>query len=571
MSQFLRFYNEPSHIRVHNANTGVTSFFQKRELAIQVNNDPLNISFFLRTGSFTGYYRFADVQIPTRINVASLVRQLENWAARGTDFQDSYSYDPETVMQVTASYDKSPLSIDEVRNDVHLYPSVTGALATGLIGAVQSALAEAQHEVVMSGPVGGRIARQSKHYVACPVDKCLVALASGSLLDGDLIGGSNYKAVVAAGAGGPIDGAVGFVGRVGVFDDKYDAVYNADSTGNGVFFQFDYDPLRDDYLAGSAKPNPFAVDLYASLAVGAERSAFVTEYQACKEWVVLRTSYTGSQLDFKVPRSRWNVNRLDVEVDGSLLDIDPTAVQTFVFRWGSAPGMRVMAGVLYTGVVVWAHEFDTLADGLRLGAVSLPLRWELDNRAGAAHGDLIQGGGVVSCDGPYHIPGRGFTFDDHLSLKTLTSQTPVPLMSLRLSSGRNRARVYPTRLVILNVDSAGTAKWELRLNATLTGATYAASSAFSYDNPAGTGALSIAERGAFSEVDTAATGASLGLTLASGYVHDSRVVEVNLEEQFKDSPLLADIAGNTDALTVVATYMQGAVTLAVSLHWTEFD
>lgn len=304
-----------------------------------------------------------------------------------------------------------------------------------------------------------------------------------------------------------------------------------------------------------------------------EEAAFVASYREAKLWVVLRTNATGTQTDIRVPRFDWNVDQLDVINEGALVDLDPTKTNTYVFRWSAMPGTLCSVGLLHRGQVNWMHEFDSTesADDVpyRLGSASLPLRWELDNRLGLQSASMVQGRGIVSCDGPYDVRGRPFTFDTHVSLTTLTLQQPVPLLSIRLSESRNRGRIQPMRISMMNVDASGTVKYELRLNATLTGDSWTAGESYSFDNAAGTGTQSLSGSGSMSQIDTDATAVSGGLTVVSGYLVDNVTRDLSLD--FQDIQLASGISGRPDELTLVGTYIQGSSSVAVALQWTEFN
>lgn len=567
----MEFFNEATFIKVYDNETKVTSYFNKEGLVIQAMTDPINLSFFLRSDGYTGYYKYADVKTPSRLNIESLMKQIGTWAFDKL-YTEIFMNDPHCVMQVKVPYDKSPMYIDEVRNDVVAYPFGTGTVAGTLNSTVSSLHSRDAREVLMITPNassltddGGRIVRQTKTYNACSSDKYLVATVSGTLLDPDTIGNNNYavshsNSVIMATSKGTRY-------RIGVFDDEKDTQVNKGDSGNGVFVEYHYDPDRVDHLSGSGGDNYYAVNKMASLSA-ADATSYAGKYVENKLWVVLRTNVTGSVVESRVPRFDW-YDTLSKE-DGSLFDIDPTTSESYVFRWTAAPGMKISVGVLYFGIVNWIHEFDiSESPAYRLGSSTLPVRWELDNRKGGMECKMRQGRAVVSSDGMYDVSGRPYSFDTHMQQRTLTSQTPVPILSIRLRDSRNRGRIHPQRLSLMNRDSGGVLKYELRLNATLTGATFTKSEAYSYDDASGDGALALSQYGSFTEVDVDATAVSGGITLTSGYFTDAEFRDIALE--FREIHLVSDIAGIADTLTLVCTYIHGAATVSGGLNWLEYD
>lgn len=567
----VEFFNEATSIKVYDTNTRLTSYFNKEGLVLQAMTDPVNLSFFLRSDGYTGYYKYSDVKVPSRPNIESLMKQIGTWAFDKL-YTEIFTNEAHAVMQVKVPYDKSPMYIDEVRNDVVAYPFGTGTVAGTLNTVVSSLHDRVAREVLMIAPVasslthdGGRIVRQTKAYNACPSDKYLVATVSGTLLDPDAIGNVNYtnshtNATVMASSKGTRY-------RIGVFDDENDTRVNKGDSGNGVYVEYHYDPDRVDHLAGSGGDNYYAVKKIASLSAS-DATSYAGQYVKNKLWVVLRTNVTGSVVESRVPRFDWS-DTLS-KADGSLVDLDPTSSESYVFRWTAASGMKVSVGVLYFGVVNWIHEFDiSESPAYRLGSSTLPVRWELDNRDGGMECKMRQGRAAVSSDGMYEVSGRPYSFDTHMQQRTLTSQTPVPIMSIRLRNSSNRGKIHPQRLSLMNRDAGGVLKYELRLNATLTGATFAKSEAYSYDDASGDGLLALSKYGSFTEVDVDATAVSGGVTLTSGYFTNAEFRDIALE--FREINLVSNIAGFADTLTLVCTYIHGAATISGGLNWLEYD
>ena len=89
--------------------------------------------------------------------------------------------------------------------------------------------------------------------------------------------------------------------------------------------------------------------------------------------------------------------------DGSLFDVDPFASQTFVFQYSAAPGIDARFGVMHASGVNWAHVWNTGDPLYQMASSSLPVRWELDNRAGLSNASMLCGGAIVSCDGAHDV------------------------------------------------------------------------------------------------------------------------------------------------------------------------
>ena len=148
-------------------------------------------------------------------------------------------------------------------------------------------------------------------------------------------------------------------------------------------------------------------------------------------------------------------------------------------------------------------------------------------------------------------------------------------MSFRLDPERNRGSLRPTRLSLLNAGSAGTCKYELRLNPALAGATWARGASYTFDSaPTAAHPLPLtlslkADGGSSLQVDTAATEVSGGQTVVSGYLCDAEVRDLDMD--FSLTHLHAGIAGEPDVLTLVVTFIQGAVDIAASVQFVESE
>lgn len=573
----IKIYNTPRYLKVVNTQTQVTSLLRKSETLCQAMDDSAaanaNDSLFLQCNSHTIYFTFDQVLIPKRLNIQLLLRQLLTWLTNDDTFDRLYTDTPVTAVQVKSSYTKSPLGVDEALNTVAPFPAVGGAVvsaanfAPGV--ALESVVDSAAREILMIAPAdttaaggGGRIVRQSKMYAACPSDRNMITVITGSLLDPAGLAGATYADALADPATS-LAYSVGTRYSMGVFDDARDVLYGASNCGNGVFLQYDFDPARTDYTADAQAQ----LDLAALSA--AEQADYIADWKLNRVWAVFRTNYSGAQVDIRVPQRQWNLDRADSLADGSMFDLDATMHLTAVFKWGVVPGAACTVGLVYQSNITWLHAFDTRETMYHIGTASLPLRWELDNRAGTTDARMRQGRAISSCDGSYSVPGRPLTFDTHLTRRTLNVQRPVPIISFRMNALRNRGHILPQRLNILNVLSAGSCKYELRLNPALTGATWAAGSNYSFDEAAAGTSLSLLDQGSFMEVDTAATAVRGGQTLLSGYVYSSESREI--EGAFHDIALCSTIAGRPDVLTLVCTFIAGVCEIAASAMFTEYD
>jgi hypothetical protein len=303
--------------------------------------------------------------------------------------------------------------------------------------------------------------------------------------------------------------------RVGVFDDNEDITAPGSvASGNGIFFQFD------------------SVDGLS---------------------LKLRSNISGAQaLIEDVPQAQWNIDTFDGQGPSAIV-LNPTEEQTYIFEWSALKGNTIRAGILHDGLAYFCHKFSNV----RMGCASLPLRWQIFHPSATAPTDeahMIQGASSVLIEGANDMPRVSRAYSNSVSnIKSVThANSPMPIMSIKLKPSSNRASLYPKRVRIMNLDP-GIAKWSLVLNApTLTGYSFAD-----------------VGNGSYVQVSESESAISGGVTLATGFFTESGAQTIELDDKFL--PLCANIAGSTDVLTLVVSYLRGVVSVSAALEWVELE
>jgi hypothetical protein len=337
---------------------------------------------------------------------------------------------------------------------------------------------------------GSRIVRQSREYVPAIFVAQAIVIAQATLHDGNV---------------------TDFVtSRVGAFEDNYDITVNSTTSGRGAFFEF-------NFSTGTIS-------------------------------VVLRSNDgAGNQSDTKVVSSSWNIDVLD-GTGASGLTLDATTPTFYAVDWDPVEG-RVKMGVLVANRVYYCHEFTGITK------FNVPVRWELTQTdpdsatdVPSAAAAMIQGKGAV-----YHIVDSALvakSIDAGITKKVNNDQgLTVPLISVRLLEENNRARLSLKRLIVFNTASGGIGRWELVLNATLTGASFSAVT------------------DSLTEISTAETDATGGKVMASGFVSDDGMEVIDLTDN--DIYATASIPGVSDVLTLRVTNVSGFLEMLSGAHWYE--
>lgn len=305
-------------------------------------------------------------------------------------------------------------------------------------------------------------------------------------------------------------------------------------------------------------------------AAGASATASIT-------W---RSSTSGSVVDTTIQQADWNVDKFDgTGVSGVTLDF--TKIQILVIDAQMLYAGRVRVGFDVDGILYWAHYFK-IANNFAYPTVqtyNLPVR--VEGRTGASSTSFNWGrfdhtngiffsttrsttGGTtyfeccsVQNNGENEL--RGFPQSIGNGITTVSVSTRRPIISIRpkttFNSRTNRAHISEL-LVDINAGS-GTAYWEIVIDGTLTGASFASVSTNSV-----------------AEYDTAATAITGGGTILSGYVSSGGSIRSSAVANVDGrSPL---ILSKIDALTarqipvsLVCTSFSGSVTMAGAFDWHE--
>ncbi len=262
---------------------------------------------------------------------------------------------------------------------------------------------------------------------------------------------------------------------------------------------------------------------------------------------VLRSSVTGSPSDTRtVNQDDWNGDKLDGTGDSGLT-LDPSKAQILWmdFEWLGVGSVR--CGFIINGQYIVCHTFNNANEiaNVYMTTAILPVRYEIKTVTSAVAASMK----AICCS---VISEGGFeqTSIDHVARRTTIlgtiGSTFLPVVSIRLASGRTGAVVLPNRVQILPTTSQN---YEVALikNPTLTGASWSAvpsDSNVEYDvsATATTGGTIVQT----DYVTASGSGGTQGLSAATGYNWDLQ--------------LGATIAGVSDIYTVAVRTVSGATT-----------
>jgi hypothetical protein len=262
---------------------------------------------------------------------------------------------------------------------------------------------------------------------------------------------------------------------------------------------------------------------------------------------VLRSYVTGSVSDARtVNQDDWNGDKLDgTGASGYTLDPSKAQILWMDFEWLGVGSVR--CGFIINGEYIVCHTFNNANEitNVYMTTAILPVRYEISTSSALAASMKAICCSVVS-EGGFEQ-----TSIDHVARRTTIlgtiGTTFLPLVSIRLASGRTGAVVLPNRVQVLPTTSQN---YEVALikNPTLTGATWAATV------PSDSNV----------EFDVAATATTGGTIVQSDYLASNTAggtSSTSFPNDYNwDLQLGASIAGVSDIFTVAIRTVSGATT-----------
>jgi hypothetical protein len=261
-------------------------------------------------------------------------------------------------------------------------------------------------------------------------------------------------------------------------------------------------------------------------------------------YFVRRTYVSGSAVDTPVAQIDWNGDKLDGTGDSGFT-IDVTKAQIFWqdFEWLGVGSVR--CGFVINGQVIICHTFQNANNltSVYMTTAILPVRYEVENVGSiTSNAKLKQICSTVISEGGYEkkvVP----TVVRMTTANTNIGSAFVPLMSIRLASGRTGAVIVPDGYSVLpTASSSVTFEVVAVKNPTLTGASWGATDSNNVER------------------DLSATSYTGGTIVFSQYVlasNQSSGLIGNGQEYNWELQLGATIGGTSDIYTIAVRALSG--------------
>ena len=327
---------------------------------------------------------------------------------------------------------------------------------------------------------------------------------------------------------------------------------------------FSYQPgksllVMSTFVLGDAKANlKQRVGYY-----GADNGIYF-ERDGTTNYMVERSSVTGSVTNTRVAQANWNQDPLDgTGPSGLTLDASKAQILYMDVEWLGLGTVRT--GFIINGQFVPAHNFNhaNLVTTTYITTASLPLRYEMENTgATASTSTLKQVCSTVISEGGYQLAGAQQSIGTAINApRTLTTAaTFYPVISIRLKTARLDGIVILTALSLLGITNNANYQWQVIASGTTTGGTWVS---------AGTNSC----------VEYNITGASFatgtGRILAGGYFQGSNqgssTIDILKEALFSFQLERQPFTATPYELTLVCTSGSNGDQVLASLDWEEIS
>lgn len=290
---------------------------------------------------------------------------------------------------------------------------------------------------------------------------------------------------------------------------------------------------------------------------GTENGIYL-EHDGTDLYFVIRSFVTGSVQERRIKQSDWNTDKFDGQgASGNLLDVTKANILWMDIEWLGVGNVR--CGFVVDGRPILAHVFENTNQfpTTYMTTACLPLRTEIENVQGATGSSTMKTiCATVISEGGYEASSTLYHAGTDTTPITLTAAgTYYQVASVRMKSNRIDSIILPANIsaavIPKNVSDTSILRWDLRLNAPLTGASWTAH----------TSSTSV-------EISKTPVVVGGGTSIRSGFMTVGSAIDLAGFKEF-NYQLGRSIGGTSDTLTLCVSPYTSGVDLVGELGWYE--
>lgn len=251
------------------------------------------------------------------------------------------------------------------------------------------------------------------------------------------------------------------------------------ATGDSVIVESNkatnYQPGKSLYILQSFVFSAAATGLRQRVGYFDSKNGVFLELLNSTLYLVLRSYTSGAVVETRVPQSSWSDDKMNgLSESGINLDITKAHIFSTDFEWLGAGSVR--CGFTIGGKFYICHSFHTanIINKVYMTSANLPVRYEIHSLSDNAMGTMKQICACVNSEGGYEK--RGTPILARLGSNKTVTGSFIPLISVKLNTGRENAIVVPNEFSILPTSGSATYELVLIRGGTLTGSNYTVSS-----------------------------------------------------------------------------------------------
>lgn len=265
-------------------------------------------------------------------------------------------------------------------------------------------------------------------------------------------------------------------------------------------------------------------------------------------------------VDNVVPQNLWNIDKFDSTGPSGIILSSYTNTLFFAIEQEWLGVGTVNFGFIIDRKLWFCHKLThtIMSQGTNhvipyTKTCKLPIRYEI-NAIGTptAPSEMRMMCSTVISEGGFEPTSRRLSFARTANPVTIPANTEIPILSIRLASMGNRITIKPISIHVINVGT-GLAKYYVRLNSTLTGASFTNVDS-TYSNV---------------QQDSSANTISGGVILYSDFAPTKITKDFIIDISNGSIIICSNIAGISDILTISAVRLANAPQMTASIDWIE--
>ena len=236
-----------------------------------------------------------------------------------------------------------------------------------------------------------------------------------------------------------------------------------------TYQRFAYQPGKSQFIMMTGILGSYSNDIIRRIGPFSSNDGLFFQSGPDDNYIVKRSSVTGTPVDLAIPQSQWNKNKLD-QIAPIQINFDKANIFYFNYEWLGVGD--ICCGIVIGKKFIQLHQFHYANENTNISfsKPNLPLRYEIRNLGRGPSASMKCICSSVMSEGGQQSIGYQFSIDrDGISLTTSASRVIYPLLAIKLKKERPGVNVFIESLNIISPSTNAIFRWSLLLNSTISG------------------------------------------------------------------------------------------------------